>query len=257
MKYFVVDAFTEEVFKGNPAGVCLLDEWIAPDILQNIAAENNLSETAFLVKRDGYYDLKWFTPETEVDLCGHATLGSAFIVANFVEPGAAKMDFHSMSGVLRVERSGAQYTLDFPARMPTPIPVDPRLEQALGVSINEAYQSRDTILLVDSEKQVQELKPDFALLSKIPGFSAVVTAKGDEVDFVSRFFGLNIGVPEDPVTGSSHASLIPFWAQRLQKDTMVARQLSQRGGTLYCQNCGERVKIGGNAALYLAGEIRI
>ena len=260
MRYFVVDSFTEQLFKGNPAGVCLLDEWLSDEVMQNIAAENNLAETAFVVKRDGYYDynLRWFTPTTEIDLCGHATLASAFVISNFVDQNAVAMNFHTKSGVLPVVKTGDLFEMDFPARKPLPIPVTPLMEQAVGVPVREAHLSRDLLLLVDSEQQVKNLTPDFDLIAKLPDcMGLIVTAKGDEVDFVSRFFAPNAGITEDPVTGSSHCELIPFWAERLKKDQLTAKQLSQRRGTLYCTACGERVKIAGKAFLYLKGEIQI
>lgn len=256
MKYFVVDAFTEKLFCGNPAGVCLLNEWPEDTVMQNIAFENNLAETAFVVKRDNHYDLRWFTPEIEMDLCGHATLASAFIVSHFVDTHAADMDFHTQSGVLPVKKTGDLYEMDFPARKPSPIPVLPLMEEAAGVPVLEAHQSRDLLLVLENETQVKNLRPDLDLVAKIPDcFAMIVTAKGDEVDFVSRFFAPNAAIPEDPVTGSSHSTLIPFWAERLNKKKMIARQLSKRGGTLFCEDCGDRIKLAGYAKLYMQGEI--
>ena len=256
MKYYIVDAFSDKLFHGNQAGVCLLDEWLKDEMMQNIAAENNLAETAFVVKREKYYDLRWFTPVTEIDLCGHATLASAFVIANHLDKGITVMDFHTKSGVLTVSVIGDMYEMDFPARKPEKLEVSPLMEQAAGVSVLEAYKSRDMLLLLDNEKQVENLQPDMKLVAQLPGcFALIVTAKGDNVDFVSRFFAPNAGIPEDPVTGSSHSTLIPFWAERLNKEKMTAKQLSKRGGTLYCTNCGERVKISGRATLYLQGEI--
>jgi PhzF family phenazine biosynthesis protein len=257
LKYYIVDAFTNELFKGNQAGVCLLDEWLNDEIMQNIASENNLAETAFVVKRNDYYDLRWFSPETEIDLCGHATLASAFVISNFVDNSREKIDFHTMSGKLSVEKKADLFEMDFPARMPTPIPITQLMEEAIGVSIQEAHLSRDMLLLVDSEQQVKNLRPDLSLISKVSDcFALIVTAKGEQVDFVSRFFAPNAGIPEDPVTGSSHCTLIPFWAQRLKKEEMVAKQLSKRGGTLYCGCRNDRVIIAGKATLYLRGDIR-
>jgi PhzF family phenazine biosynthesis protein len=258
MKYYMVDAFTEQVFGGNPAGVCLLDAPLEAAVMQKIAFENNLSETAFLVKRDGYYDLKWFTPEVEIDLCGHATLASAFVLMNHVEPALRRVDFMTLSGKLTVTRDGDLYRMDFPSRMPAPCGKPALLEKALGVSVLETHMSRDLLALVGSEADVLNLKPDFALLGQLDGaFAVIVTAKGDDCDFVSRFFTLAAGIDEDPVTGSSHSTLIPFWSRRLGKTAMTARQLSRRGGTLYCKDGGDRVEIGGSAALYLEGEIRL
>ena len=256
MKYYIVDAFTDELFKGNQAGVCIVDRPLDAALMQTIAAENNLAETAFVVRRDGYYDLRWFSPEVEIDLCGHGTLASAFIVSSFVDIGAVDMDFHTMSGVLSVKKDGDIYELDFPSRKPGPIGITPLMEEAIALPVLEAHISRDTMLLVESEQQVRDLEPRLDLISKIPDcFAVIVTAKGDEVDFVSRFFAPNASIPEDPVTGSAHSTLIPYWAERLGKDKLIAKQLSKRGGTLYCEDCGDRVKISGKAVLYLQGEI--
>lgn len=257
LKYYIVDAFTDKLFEGNQAGVCLLDEWLDDEAMQNIASENNLAETAFVVARDDHYDLRWFTPETEIDLCGHATLASAFVISNFVDSSTVKMDFHTMSGKLSVEKKADLFEMDFPARMPTPIPITQLMEQSIGVPVQEAYLSRDMLLLVDSEQQVKDLQPDLSLVSKLSDcFALIVTAKGEQVDFVSRFFAPNAGIPEDPVTGSSHSTLIPFWAQKLKKEKMIAKQLSKRGGTLYCEHQNDRVIIAGKAILYLQGDIR-
>ena len=258
MKYYIVDAFSDKLFSGNQAGVCLLDDWVDDDTMQNIAAENNLAETAFVVKRENYYDLRWFAPSMEIDLCGHATLASAFVVANYLDNGVSLMDFHTKSGVLPVKRIDDLFEMDFPARKPERIEITPLMEQAVRETVLEAYKSRDMLLLLDTEEQIKNLQPDLNLVAKLPDcFALIVTAKGDSADFVSRFFAPKAGVPEDPVTGSSHSTLIPFWAHRLGKEKMTAKQLSRRGGTLYCQNCGDRVRISGRAALYLQGEIFI
>ena len=219
MKYYLVDAFSDRLFSGNQAGVCLLDEWLDDEMMQNIAAENNLAETAFVVKRDGYYDLRWFTPTIEIDLCGHATLASAFVIANCLDSGISVMGFHTKSGVLSVKKTGDLFEMDFPSRRPGRTEVTPLMEQAVGIPVLEAYKSRDLLLLLDSEEQVKSLRPDVGLVAKLPDcFALIVTAQGDSADFVSRFFAPNAGVPEDPVTGSSHATLIPFgqkgWAKR-------------------------------------------
>ena len=256
MKYYVVDAFADQNFKGNPAGVCILDEWPEENLMQNIAFENNLAETAFVIPRDGYYDLRWFTPEEEMDLCGHATLASAYVVSRFIEKSPDVMEFHTQSGNLYVTQSGDRYIMDFPSRKPVETESSPAIEEAIGVKPLAVYKSRDLLVLVRSEEQVRNLTPDFERMKKIPGcFAVIVTAKGDRADFVSRFFAPDAGIPEDPVTGSSHSTLIPFWAERLGRDKMTALQRSRRGGVLYCENCGDRVKIGGTAVLYLQGEI--
>lgn len=260
MRYYVVDAFTEEQFGGNPAGVCVLDNKISSDLMQKIAAENNLSETAFVVKREvtGEYDLKWFTPKAEIDLCGHATLGTAYVISKFVDVGIEKMAFHTLSGILKVHRKEDLFEMDFPSRMPTQIEITEEFKDVLGVAPIEAYLSRDLLLVMNTEKMVADLSPDFSKMLKLKeGLGVIVTAKGEEVDFVSRCFFPKLGVNEDPVTGSAHSTLIPFWASRLGKTHMIARQLSARGGTLFCKLVEERVEIGGKAVLYSEGVIHI
>jgi len=257
MKYYVVDAFAEEAFSGNPAGVLPLDGPMAPERMQKIAAENNLSETAFVCREGEDYRLRWFTPRTEVDLCGHATLGAAYVLANFVEPAAGLFRFMTQSGLLTVTRRGDLFEMDFPSRMPREIPVAPDMERALGVAPGAAYLSRDLMLTLASTEEVRGLTPDFAALCALEGFGVIVTAPGEGCDFVSRFFVPKAGIPEDPVTGSAHSTLVPFWAKRLGKTVFVARQLSERGGTLYCEDAGERVKIAGKARLYLSGELSL
>jgi len=258
MRYFVVDTFTKNLFAGNPAGVCLIDGDIDAKTMQSIAFENNLAETAFIRKNGDDFDLRWFTPNTEVDLCGHATLASAFVLSQFIDSSIETMKFHTKSGILSVTKKGDLFEMDFPSRKPIQKAVTPLMSQALGALVLEAHLARDMLLLVENEKTVSEMQPNMEYLKQIPdAFGAIVTAKGDEVDFVSRFFAPNAGVPEDPVTGSSHSTLIPFWSERLHKTKMVAKQLSKRGGTLYCEDCKERVKISGHAILYLSGEICI
>lgn len=257
MKYFVVDAFAENVFGGNPAGVCVLEKPLSTEMMQSIAAENNLSETAFIYKKEpGKYDLKWFTPKSEIDLCGHATLGTAFVVANYIDTEVEKIEFSTLSGILTVVRSGDFLEMDFPSWMPKEIKVTEEMEKAIGAKPLAAYLSRDLILLLENEITVKELSPDFAKIEKLEdGFAVVATAKGAEYDFVSRCFVPKAGVNEDPVTGSAHSSLIPLWAEKLGKEKMLAKQVSQRGGVLHCKNAGERVQISGSAVLYLKGEI--
>ena len=256
MKYYIMDVFTEECFKGNPAGVCIIDEWLSEEMMQGIAFENNLSETAFVVKRDGYYDLRWFTPEVEIDLCGHATLASAYVLMNYVDKGLDRVDFHTLSGVLTVTKKEELYAMNFPSRQPSPCRKPEALEDALGVSVLETHISRDLLILLENEKTVRELKPDFMKLRENTNvFGFIVTAKGEDCDFVSRFFAPGAGITEDPVTGSSHTTLIPFWSKRLNKTELLAKQLSQRGGTLYCRDLGGRVEISGTAVTYLIGEI--
>jgi len=258
MRYFIVDAFTDKLFKGNPAGVCLLEERPDDEVMQSIAFENNLSETAFVVRREDSYDLRWFTPEIEMDLCGHATLASAFVISNFVDGDAAVTRFNTRSGILTVANSEGMYEMDFPARKPERVELTEQMSRAIGAPALEAHLSRDLLLLLENERQVRDLAPDFELLGELADcLAVVVTAQGDEADFVSRVFAPGAGIPEDPVTGSVHCTLIPFWAERLGKEELVAMQLSKRGGTLWCKNRGDRVKIAGKAALYLRGEIFI
>lgn len=257
MKYFIVDAFAEQVFQGNQAGVCLVETPLDDETMQNIAAENNLAETAFLMKNGSDYDLRWFTPEVEIDLCGHATLASAYVISKFVDKDKKTVHFHTKSGILSVTEKGDYYEMTLPSRKPKRAEISPQIQQAIGCPVLEAARARDLLLLVQDKNAVQTLRPNMELLRQIPDcFGVIVTAKGDsKVDFVSRFFAPGAGVPEDPVTGSSHSTLIPFWSERLGKREMVARQLSKRGGTLYCEDCGESVKLSGKAALYLTGEI--
>ena len=193
-----------------------------------------------------------------MDLCGYATLASAFVISNYIDKDIDVIKFSTLSGMLEVAKNGDIFEMDFPSRKPEAIQLNSLMEQALGCSVIEAHQSRDCLLLVENENAVQSLNPNMEQLRQMPNsFTFIVTAKGDTVDFVSRFFAPNAGVPEDPVTGSSHSTLIPFWAERLQKKKMVAKQLSKRGGTLYCEDCGDRVKISGRAVLYLSGDINI
>lgn len=258
MKYYVVDAFTEKLFCGNPAGVCLLDQRIDDNTMQKIAFENNLAETAFVLKVDDIYELRWFTPEVEIDLCGHATLGSAHILMNYVDTSMKKVDFMTKSGKLTVIRDGEHYTMDFPSRKPEPCDKPELLESALGLKVLETHLSRDLLAVVENEDILLHMKPDYQLLKQINQvFGFIVTAKGSTCDFVSRFFAPNAGILEDPVTGSSHSTLIPFWSERLSKKELTAKQLSSRGGSLLCRDQGERVEISGKAATYLIGEITL
>ncbi len=257
--FYQVDAFTGQLFGGNPAAVCPLTTWPSDDFMQRIAAENNLSETAFLVPMaKGRYALRWFTPEVEVDLCGHATLASAFVLFSFIDPTLISVDFETASGLLTVTRSGDRLAMDFPARPPVPIATPEILAEALGAWPLEVLTSRDLVAVFPDEEAVRTMAPDFALLRQLGDvLGIIVTARGDTVDFVSRFFAPNVGVNEDPVTGSAHSTLIPYWSRRLQKSQLHALQLSKRGGELFCENMGERVCIAGQAVLYARGELYI
>ncbi|MCL1858182.1 MAG: PhzF family phenazine biosynthesis protein [Oscillospiraceae bacterium] len=256
MKYYVVDSFTDKIFSGNPAGVCLLENNIDEKIMQKIAAENNLAETAFVLRGGDNFNLHWFTPEFEIDLCGHATLASAFIISNFLDKNRKEMRFNTKSGELIVIKKDDLYEMDFPAWELKPVETTQLMKNAINAEILESHLSRDLLLLVNSEEDIIKITPDIDLLKNIPDcLGVIVTAKGGTVDFVSRFFAPNAGIAEDHVTGSTHSELIPFWSKRLDKQIMTARQLSKRGGDLYCEDCGKRVKIAGKAVLYMTGEI--
>ncbi len=252
-----VDAFASTVFHGNPAAVCPLEAWLPDATLQNIAAENNLSETAFLVARGSDFDLRWFTPTIEVDLCGHATLAAAFVL--FTERGFSgnTVRFHSRSELLTVTRKGDVITLDFPSRPAAPCAAPETLVRGLGRQPLEVLQARDYLAVFASAAEVRALKPDFATLRTLDALGIIATAPGDDYDFVSRFFAPAAGINEDPVTGSAHCTLIPYWARRLGKPALLARQVSARGGELICRDAGDRVFIGGRATIYLRGEIQI
>jgi PhzF family phenazine biosynthesis protein len=265
IKIYQVDAFTDQLFGGNPAAVCLLDKWLSDSVLQKIAAENNLAETAFFVPHssNGGYELRWFTPELEMDLCGHATLAAAHIIFTEMSSTNEKINFQTKkAGELTVTRQkeDALYTLNFPARPAAKVNLPEALLSALCSSITpiEVYKARDYMLVYENEADVKQLSPDFMALAKIDDtLGVIVTAPGDEVDFVSRFFAPNAGVNEDPVTGSAHCTLIPYWAQRLGKNELHAYQISARKGELWCKNKGDRVLMSGKAVTYLKGEINI
>lgn len=253
---YQVDAFTSKVFGGNPAAVCPLEDWLPDERLQAIAAENNLSETAFFVRRGERYDLRWFTPTVEVDLCGHATLASAFVVFNFLNPDAGAVTFDTRSGELIVRRAGDLLLMDFPSKPPAPCEPPPNLLEALGGQPLEVLKADYYLVVYETEKEILALKPNMEMLGAIEGAAVIVSAHGEEVDFVSRFFAPAYGIAEDPVTGSSHCTLIPFYAQRQCKSKLHARQVSARGGELFCEDRGDRVRIAGNAVLYLEGTIK-
>ncbi len=255
---YQVDAFTKEVFKGNPAAICPLNEWIDAELMQKIALENNLSETAFFVKKDDVYEIRWFTPTFEIDLCGHATLASAFVIFGCLKLESEIIKFHShKSGKLSVEKNGDLLILNFPSRPVAKCDAPDGLIEAIGKQPKEILKARDYFLVYETEQEVADIAPNFSKLLDIDAHDFIVTAKGEDSDFVSRFFAPEVGVFEDPVTGSAHCNLIPFWAERLGKTEVFARQISERGGELFCELKGDRVKIGGNAVLYLKGEIFI
>src|SRR4030043_972957 len=249
---YQVDAFSRKIFGGNPAAVCPLESWPADEMLQNIAAENNLSETAFFVQSSkGRYKLRWVTPTVEVDLCGHATLASAFIIFSFIDRSLSSVEFETASGPLSVTKSGELLSLNFPARRPVPAEASPILSQALGTESLEVLKARDLLAVFKDESTIKNMIPDFDKLRQIRDvLGIIVTAPGEKSDFVSRFFAPNAGIPEDPVTGSSHCTLIPYWADRLKKNHLHAFQLSKRGGEIFWENAGDRVRISGKGAPY-------
>ena len=257
MNQFIVDAFTDELFRGNPAAVCVMDKWPDDDLMQNIAIENNLSETAFTVKENDGYRLRWFTPGGEIDFCGHATLGTSFILFHFFCNDADVIRFHTRVGDLSVVRRGDLYEMDFPAYTLKPVSLTDAMAEALGVRPVEAYIDRDLLLVLESEEAVRTLKPDQEKLRMLDGLLTAVTAKGKEFDCVSRCFAPKLSVPEDPVTGSTHCMIAPFWAQRLKKNEITAYQASKRGGTLFCTTGESRVKIAGKAALFAEAELHL
>jgi len=254
---YQVDAFTGKIFRGNPAAVCILEAWLDEKVLQGIAAENNLSETAFLVRlSQGRYGLRWFTPAVEVDLCGHATLASAFVIFSFVDSGLTAIDFETASGRLSVSKAGDLLSMNFPERKAVPTEAPQLLFDALGMNPVEIYKSRDLLAVFENEEKIQEMEPDFERMKQMRDtFAVIVTAPGVNCDFVSRFFAPNAGIPEDPVTGSAHCTLTPYWAERLGKNKLHAFQLSNRGGELFCEHLGDRVRISGHSVLYSKGEI--
>jgi PhzF family phenazine biosynthesis protein len=256
---YQVDAFARRVFEGNPAAVVPLDDLLPDEVLQAIAAENNLAETAFFIRSGNEYKLRWFTPTTEVDLCGHATLASAFVVFQFLEPESTAVVFDTCSGRLTVERRGDLLAMDFPSRPPELTTPCAALVEALGGRPKEIWASRDYMVVYETEDEVRALRPDFQRLAGADRFAVIVTApsKTEGYHFVSRFFAPAAGVPEDPVTGSAHCTLIPYWAQRLGKRRLRARQVSRRGGELECEWKGDRVEIAGRAVLYLKGTITV
>ena len=252
---YQVDAFSSKVFCGNPAAICPLEEWLPDDQMQAIAGENNLSETAFFVRNGDGYGLRWFTPAVEIDLCGHATLASAFIILNDLTPSENSVRFQTKSGTLVVTRESDLFSLDFPSRPPSECQVHSQLVEAVGASPEAILAARDYLVVYASEDQVRKLEPNMQLLSQLDKFAVIVTAPGRDVNFVSRFFAPAKGVPEDPVTGSAHCTLIPYWSKRLGKKKLHAYQVSRRGGELWCEDRGERVTMSGKAARFLEGTI--
>ena len=256
-KIYQIDAFTDTLFSGNPAAICPLNEWLPDNILQKIAMENNLAETAFYVKQDNEYEIRWLTPTVEVDLCGHATLAAAFVLFNFENYIGNEISFYSKrSGKLNVSKQGEYLTLNFPSDIFEPIDLSSALINAFDIKPIEAYKGKtDYLLVFENESQIKSVIPNFETISKLDARGIIITSKGDNVDFVSRFFAPQSGINEDPVTGSAHTTLTPYWAKKLNKNELTAMQLSDRKGNLKCKYLNDRVEISGQAVLYLKGEI--
>ncbi|MCX6252141.1 MAG: PhzF family phenazine biosynthesis protein [Bacteroidetes bacterium] len=255
---YQVDAFAKALFSGNPAGVCMLDKWLPDKLMQNIAMENNLAETAFIVRDSDQYHIRWFTPAVEVDLCGHATLASAHVIFSFTGEKRDQISFRSLSGELRVRKDGDALILNFPADTLTMIETPLAISDAIGLSPIESFQGKtDYMLIYSSQDGIESIRPDMGKLLQSKARGVIVTAPGKESDFVSRFFAPMVGVNEDPVTGSAHTTLIPYWTNKLGKISMTAIQLSKRKGWLNCKYLNDRVEIGGKAVTYLVGTIEV
>ena len=259
LNIYQVDAFTETIFGGNPAAVIPLTTWLDDALMQKIAMENNLSETAFVVKADEGYHIRWFTPEYEIDLCGHATLASAFVIKNFLEPHLHEINFTTeKAGALKTTARDGLYTLDFPARMPQPTEVPKNLLESLGVmNAVEVLRSRDYFVVLPDEEAVRSVEPDFSIMKTLDTIGVIVTAKGKTADVVSRCFYPGLGIQEDPVTGSAHCNIVPYWIQKLNSTKLNCAQLSLRGGMLECELAGDRVLMSGKGVLFMQGTINI
>lgn len=257
MKQYVVDAFTDKVFSGNPAAVCVLDKPISDELMQKITTENNLSETAFALKDGDGYKLRWFTPGGEIDLCGHATLATAYTIFRFYDKEAQSLSFSTLSGILTVKRNGKLLEMDFPAYKLAPTAVTAEIVDALGVRPAAAFMGRDLLCVMESESDVRTAAPDQEKLLKLDGLLVHLTAKGQDFDCVSRSFAPKCGVAEDPVCGSGHCHIVPYWAETLKKDSLTAYQASRRGGVLHCRIDGERIVLAGEAALFAESEIHV
>ncbi|MEM9671292.1 MAG: PhzF family phenazine biosynthesis protein [Cyclobacteriaceae bacterium] len=255
---YQADAFTSKVFGGNPAAVCPLDEWLPDDLMQSIAEENNLSETAFFVKEGDHYALRWFTPVAEVDLCGHATLATAHIMYTELGHTAPELAFDTRSGMLKVKKLDQGYSMNFPTDPLTPVETPAEITDGLKLTPQETFRGKtDYLVVIDSQEQLETLQPDFRALAQGKVRGTIVTAPGNEVDFVSRCFYPQYGIDEDPVTGSAHTTLTPYWSERLDKKQLSAQQLSARKGELTCIDHGDRTELIGQAVTYLRGEINI
>ncbi len=256
---YQIDAFANKVFSGNPAALVPLENWLDDSLMQQIAMENNLAETAYFVKTEAGYHLRWFTPEYEIDLCGHATLASAYVIKNFVEPHIAEINFSTQkAGILKASAKDGLYTLDFPSRPPQTCEVPDGLLQSLGIgNAVEVLRSRDYFVVLPDEDAVRNVEPDYNLMKELDTIGVIITAKGHNADVVSRCFYPGAGIPEDPVTGSAHCNVVPYWAEKLGKTKLFCQQLSSRGGDLLCELQGDRVLMSGKCVLYLQGEITV
>lgn len=258
LKLYHVDAFAEKVFSGNPAAICPLDKWLSDELMMTIARENNLSETAFYIKEDDHYHIRWFTTTVEVDLCGHATLAAAHVLFNHEGHEGNEIRFNSRSGILKVKRNGEVLTLDFPVDVYERVKTPGELSIALNIQPRECYKGKtDYMLVYETEDQIKKLKPNYTAMMLVEARGIICTAKGNSVDFVSRFFGPQTGIDEDAVTGSAHTTLTPYWSGVLNKKELTAVQLSGRKGYLRCTNLGSRIEISGKAKTYLVGEIEL
>ncbi|MDR8392504.1 PhzF family phenazine biosynthesis protein [Aliifodinibius sp. S!AR15-10] len=256
---YQVDAFASKIFEGNPAAVCPLHSWLPDELMQQIAMENNLSETAFFVRKGDRYELRWFTPEVEVDMCGHATLASAYVLFNQLGYQKDAIFFDAKCGELTVKRDDDGLVMDFPASPADETSFPNGIEEMLGATPLECYQGMDYLFVFENEQQVKQLSPEFLKLKKLDTRGIIATAPSDEeeIDFVSRFFAPAVGINEDPVTGSAHTMLTPYWAERLGKNTLAARQISKRGGLVKCKLNGDRVELGGSAQTFMTGTIEL
>lgn len=259
MKQFIIDAFTDKIFGGNPAAVCIVKNFPSDEVMLEIAQENNLSETAFAVKEKNFYKLRWFTPSSEIDFCGHATLATAFVILTLIEENLNFVEFDTLRGKFSVTKNKNLFEMNFPAYTYKKIPVTENMSRAIGEKVSEAYLSRDLLMVIDDAAQIKNLKPNFDELKKLVGLTQAVTAKSFDGNFdcISRVFAPKLKIPEDPVTGSTHCLIAPYWAEKLHKNILQCHQASERGGNLICEVAGDRVKISGNAVLFAKSELNI
>ena len=257
LSLYQIDAFANKVFEGNPAAVIPLEDWLPAKTMQLIASENNLSETAFFCPSDNNYEIRWFTPNGEIELCGHATLASAYVLFNILNYKREQIEFNSLSGKLTVKKVNDLFRLDFPSQNPLKCKMPRLLSEGLGRESNNCYKNEDYLVVFETENEIVNINPDFNKLKILDSRGVIITAPGLNYDFVSRAFFPKYGVLEDPVTGSAHTKLIPYWAEKFGKSKLIAKQVSKRGGELFCENDKNRVYISGHAKLYMKGEIEI